>query len=212
MDVQTVAEGFRAIDINLKGKLFAFWGGQGREKKYQVRLGENYGIQDEKELVGPTGGKEVHVIPVIKGAKSGWAKIIVGALLIAAAFTPLGAIAIGATKMTVGMVLLGAGVSLVLGGIVQLLTPVPNFNQNSGTDSGSKIFSGNATGAVQGGPVPIVYGRMLVSPTPISISMSNISSVTTKNLNVGTVNSTTLIGGGIQYSPGSDSGDQEGLD
>ena len=67
---------------------------------------------------------------------------------------------------------------MVLGGITQLLTPAPNFNNNAeGESRGSNLFGGNASTITQGGGVGLVYGRALVTPMPVSISFDNTDQI-----------------------------------
>ena len=205
LEVSSAAEAVRAIDVNLDGRLKEYWGHKGRDKKYRIKLGD-YAINDESEIRAPLGKiNEIHIVPVVKGASSGWGKIIVGAvILIAAIYTQQYWAVEGASKMmfAMGTAAVGMGASLVLGGIVQLLTPVPNMNQNAGNNAdniGSRIFEGNSTAIVQGDSVPIVYGRMLVSPMPVSISISNVSMQITKNSETGGVSTIGAPGGSYQY-------------
>lgn len=199
VDVQTVAEGFRAIDINLKGKLFSYWSQEGRDEKYRVKLGD-YAVEDEMELRAPS-SKDVHIVPVVAGSASAAGKIIAGIIMIVLTVVTFGGFAAVAASMW-GMMFVTMGASLVLGGIVQALTPVPNFNSNAGNDGDqSKTFQGNAMSIAQGGSVPIVYGRMMVTPMPISVSLSNTSSAITRNGSYGGVGQTILEGGGSQYYP-----------
>jgi predicted phage tail protein len=67
----------------------------------------------------------------------------------------------------------GVGASLVLGGVSQLLTPVPTLSAPSTVDTAkdprkSYSFSGVQNTSRQGTPVPIVYGETLVGSIVIS--------------------------------------------
>jgi hypothetical protein len=69
--------------------------------------------------------------------------------------------------------LVGVGASLVLGGVAQLLTPVPTLSTPSTADTEkdprkSYSFSGIQNTSRQGTPVPIVYGETLVGSIVIS--------------------------------------------
>jgi len=66
----------------------------------------------------------------------------------------------------------GLGVSLTIGGVAQLLTPIPQLNL-TGTDSQddprrSYSFTGLQQSSRQGVPVPIVYGEMIVGSVVVS--------------------------------------------
>ena len=175
--VGSPAEAIRAIDINLKGKLRAYLSKEGAKKFYKVGVGSKDALLEKGELGNRSGRSAIHIMPTAKGANSGGAKILLGIAIIAAAFVTGGASLVAGSIVagTVGTIALGIGASLILGGITQMLTPSPNFNNNpeGGETRGSNIFGGNAAAITQGGAVGLVYGRALVTPMPVSISFDN---------------------------------------
>jgi predicted phage tail protein len=62
--------------------------------------------------------------------------------------------------------------SLVLGGIAQLLTPIPKIGGAEDDPRKSYSFSGVQNVSRQGVPVPIVYGEMIVGSIVISAGIS----------------------------------------
>lgn len=120
-------------------------------------------------------------MPVLAGAGS-VGRILLGVLLIGLAFIPgVGASLAAATYgslTSVGTVLLGLGASLVLGGVAQLLSPVPQVNKTMGNDPDdprrSFSFSGIQQTSRQGIPVPICYGEMLVGSVVISAGIDTV--------------------------------------
>lgn len=150
-------------------------------------------IGDEPEQLHlPVGETEdIRIIPVMAGAGGSTGQILAGIGLIAAAivlgpaaggFLGLGAGLGGATGAgaAVSLGLVGGGfasaigflgASLVIGGVSQLLTPVPKVA--TGVDSEqdprkSYSFSGIQNVSRQGVPVPIVYGETIVGSVTIS--------------------------------------------
>jgi predicted phage tail protein len=131
----------------------------------------------------------IRIIPVIAGAGGAAAKIGIGIALVAAAFiigpavggflgigaglgsaTGAGLVG-GAFASSIGLI----GVSLVLGGVAQLISPTPKIS--SGEDSTndprkSYSFSGIQNVARQGVPVPVVYGEMIVGSVTISAGIN----------------------------------------
>ncbi len=174
--VRSPAEAIKAININTKGKFKEYLTKQGHNKFYKVCLDNHKNILDRMELGNSVGERDVYIVPVARGRKSGFGKIIAGIILIAAAYFS-GGLSSGAGGLTAQIAsgLVQAGIGLILGGIVQLLTPVQDFNanQDASTTAGSNIFQGNALAIAQGGPVSLVYGRALVAPMPISIAFNN---------------------------------------
>jgi predicted phage tail protein len=179
--VRSPAEAIRAINANTQGKLRNQLYKEGTSKFYKVCLGNPKNALDKTEIVNLSGNVPIHIVPVAKGRNSGIGKIIAGAALIAmAVFMPgtMGAVAgFFGSGVTGGMVALSVGMmgaSLILGGVTQMLTPTPNFNQNSDGDGrGSNLFQGNSVVTTQGSAVGLVYGRMMVTPMPVSVAFDN---------------------------------------
>jgi predicted phage tail protein len=77
----------------------------------------------------------------------------------------------------------GMGVSMVLGGIINALSPQPKQGQPNTEDGsqGSYYFNGPVNTTEQGLPVPVVYGRALVGSQVISaqIDIDQINPSTT---------------------------------
>jgi predicted phage tail protein len=126
------------------------------------------------EIHDPAGQQQIKIVPVLAGAGGGIGRILLGAALIAGAFFTGGA-TIGllglAAPIAVSTVLSGIGISLVLGGVAQLLSPVPmDLSGADGNDDPRKSysFSGVQQTSRQGVPVPIVYGETLVGSVVIS--------------------------------------------
>jgi predicted phage tail protein len=143
------------------------------EQHYRVSVG-TYDLSLD-EIHDPAGSQEIKIVPVVAGAGA-TGRILIGVGLIAAAFFTGGA-TIGllglAAPLSVSTVLAGIGVSLVLGGVSQLLTPVPTLSAPSTVDTAkdprkSYSFSGIQNTSRQGTPVPIVYGETLVGSIVIS--------------------------------------------
>lgn len=207
LDVKSPAEAIRAININTKDKLFQYLGGPAKNKLYKVSVGKRDNVLDKEEIVNRSGRNAIYIIPTIMGASSGLGKILAGIALIGLTIITGGAAAIAAGGFwgTVATGVIGAGISMIIGGVVQLLTSVPNPNANNDEATrGSTIFQGNSTAVSQGGAATIVYGRALVSPMPISVTINNSDTSTTDAGSVGSVEVTELEGGGYQYETISD--------
>jgi predicted phage tail protein len=169
-DVANAAEAVRFLLVNFP-KLEAHMA----EQHYRVSVGDYDLTLDE--LHDPAGQQEIKIVPVLTGAGGATGRIIIGALLIAGAFFTGGA-TIGllglAAPVAVSTVLAGIGVTLVLGGVAQLLTPTPKINQGDDSQDDprkSYSFSGIQQTSRQGVPVPIVYGETIVGSVVISASI-----------------------------------------
>jgi len=83
----------------------------------------------------------------------------------------------GAVLTVVGVFVPGAqwaiqlGVGLMLSGIATMLTPVPdvsNYSREEIDERASWLYNGGVNNIEQGGPVPLVYGRVLAGSILIS--------------------------------------------
>ena len=163
---------------------------------YRVTIGkERIGEAEAGALLLPWSERDVFSItPVIAGAGQGAGSIFAGIGLVALAivlgpaaggFLGLGmglsGVTAGAVAGSAAMGIIGGafasavgflGVSLVVGGVAQMLSPTPTF---SGFERGkeaarleSSTFSGITNTVQQGMPVPICYGRCYIGSAVIS--------------------------------------------
>lgn len=116
--------------------------------------------------------KEIEIIPVFVGGinKStfGIIQIVVGALLIAAGIALAGTV-VGAF-LAPAFVL--GGLALLASGVITLLTPNPEFNRQS-VNRRSSLFDGSAQTTIQGSPVPVIYGELIVESLPITSEINS---------------------------------------
>jgi predicted phage tail protein len=172
-DVATAAEAVRMLVANFPGLEQHM-----AEQYYRVTVGTyDLGLD---EIHDPAGQQDIKIMPVVAGAGGGALKIAIGVALIAGAFFTGGA-TIGllglAAPIAVSTVLAGVGFSLLLGGVAQLLTPVPKIPQGSDTDNDPRKtfnFSGIQQTSRQGVPVPAVYGLTLVGSVVISAGTDTV--------------------------------------
>lgn len=148
------------------------------DQHYRVSVG-TYELAAE-ELHDPAGQQEIKIVPVVAGAGGAVGRIIAGVALIALSFG-IGAIASAGVFLgglagigTVGTIGVGIGASLVLGGIAELLTPVPKASTGMDGEADprkSYSFSGIQNVSRQGVPVPVIYGETIVGSIVISASI-----------------------------------------
>ena len=193
-EARDVAEAVRYLLVNFAG-LEAHMA----QYDYRVLIG-SYNI-GEDEINHPVGQNVIRIIPVVAGGitfkqffGSGIGKIISGIAIIGLSILTAGAFgfALGSatgigTFATVGV---GIGASLALGGVSQMLTPVPRIAPPSMASSGaaslspstmretemdpqkSYSFNGVQNTSTQGTPVPIIYGETIVGSVIISANVS----------------------------------------
>lgn len=149
------------------------------DQHYRVSVGQ-YDLSED-ELHDPAGLQEIRIMPVVAGAGA-TARIIAGVALLAVSFLATaggGAIFGAAFAKNIGLLAAGQaiGASLILGGVAQLLTPVPKVPQGPGSDNDPRKtynFSGIQQTSRQGVPVPIVYGKTLTGSVVISAGIDTV--------------------------------------
>lgn len=145
-----VVNGFRTYLAGAKarGIEFAIWRGKGD-------MAKNIGAEQLRE---PAGGV-IRIAPIHVGSKSGGVlQTIVGVVLIV-----IGGLITGwsfGTATPVGTAIAGVGLSMVAGGVVQMLSPQPKLNKgaDSAQNQASDIFNGSVNTTAQGNCVPVLYG------------------------------------------------------
>ena len=182
-DVATAAEAVRMLVANFPGleKHMA-------DQHYRVTVG-TYDLALD-EIHDPAGQQDIMIVPVMAGAGGGVGKVLLGIALIAGAII-LGPLAGGFAGLGLGLsggglgiiggsaaVLLGGiGATFVLGGVAQLISPVPKVPQGAGSDNDPRKtfnFSGIQQTSRQGVPVPCVYGLTLVGSVVISAGVDTV--------------------------------------
>jgi predicted phage tail protein len=157
------------------------------DQHYRVSIGAR--ALDAEELHEPAGGSDIAIVPVIGGAGA-VGRIVAGVALVALASvvtfgTVGGLFAAGALNSMV----FGVGASLALGGVAQLLTPVPRIagpgaTAMSGAGASANAakaddndprknysFSGIQNTSRAGVPVPVIFGEVIVGSVVISAAI-----------------------------------------
>lgn len=162
LDIMNPAEAVRALCINFPEFKKHLIESEKRGVAYKVLIGkEAIGADD---LHNPSGKDVIKFVPVLQGAGgNGIFQTILGLTLVAVSFiAPSG----------LSPFLLNAGIAMTLGGVVQMLTPIPSTNtsddNNQPDNKPSYTFNGSVNTSAQGYPVPVGYGRMIVGSAVIS--------------------------------------------
>lgn len=176
--VESAAEAIRALCTLRPGFERELMTSRDRGIGYAVFLGKKNLRQEQ--LVDNAEDREIRIAPILQGAGFGGIfQIILGVVLIAVSILSFGAATVGIAAAfeslmaaTGGMALFAfkMGVGLMIGGIVQLLSPQPKglSARNRPQNEASYTFNGAVNTTAQGGPVPLGYGRMIVGSSVIS--------------------------------------------
>ena len=189
LDVNTPAEAIKALTANFKG--LAKWMVESEQHGigYRVELGKEVVRESEIDtLLLPWSEREVFSItPVVTGAGRGTGMLLLGAALIGLSFVTFGtstlfagvssgavfgsgAAGAGLYGAAFGSKVLGMiGLSLVMGGIGQMLSPAPqDLDMKQANKLQNYSFSGVTNTSQVGTAIPIAYGRLFVGSTVIS--------------------------------------------
>ncbi len=166
LDVESVAEAVRALCILVQGFESFMANAHLQGIKFAIYLDDRNISEDD--LCFATKSSVIRISPIIDGAKSGGLlQIIVGVVMIAAAFFTGGTslAAWGAMQAA----LAGAGAAMMLGGLAQMMMPaVSSMDQNQDGNKPNFGFGGAVTTVAQGLPVPVLYGQREIGGFVIS--------------------------------------------
>ena len=163
--VQNPAEAIRALSVQIPGFRQYLMDSSDNGINWRVVTEDPLGL-DSEQLEWPC-SKRLILAPQPAG-RGAVGRIIGGVALIALSFIPGFAAWAGPTAYAL---LIGAGSSLILGGVASLLTPTPRV---SSTDQGnneqqrnSYAFDKSNINSVQGQVVPVLYGQRLIGSLPV---------------------------------------------
>lgn len=162
--ISTTHEATRSLAATVKGFEQYMITSQRRGLTFAVFRGkENIGKDD---LNYPINNDVIRIIPIIIGSKkAGVFQTILGAVLVVVgavlSFTPFAA---------ASPYLISAGVSMAIGGVIQMLSPQPAglASKQDADNRASYAFGGVTNTAAQGYPVPLLYGKRRIGGAIIS--------------------------------------------
>lgn len=167
--VDTMSEAVRALCYQVPG--FKQHIEEGEWQVTRGRKNREAGVSDEEEFNLLLGSDDVHIMPAGVGAGGGGGKVLMGAVMVGAAFMTGGA---SMAAWGFGSSMLGTmGAGMVLGGVATMLTPMPKTTAASEEkNTQSFLFNGTVNVDKQGVPVPLIYGKMLVGSVVISSAIT----------------------------------------
>lgn len=171
--VKSTQEALRALEANFPGFMSCIK----KDGFYKVIVDKK--PVDEENLL-KIASNSIKIIPVVQGSGKGIGQVIAGVALMALAWwNPMGwgIIANSEAGLIAGELGISAmqsvGMSLLLGGVSQMLTKTPSVQ--SGSDrpdtNPSYMFNGPVNTTAQGNPVPLAYGKILAGSQVISTGL-----------------------------------------
>lgn len=162
LDVRNAAEALRAIDTLVGGDRFR----QEIDTDYPYEIivdgGRKIGGDNPADLALLKIEKTLDICPIVGGAGA-VGRIILGVVLVGISFFMPAAL-LGLSSTTVGLF----GASLIIGGIMNLLSP-----QQTQTYNGNNFDAASVNRGIQGQPVPMLFGERYIQPVPISVWVTN---------------------------------------
>lgn len=163
LDIHSPAEAVRALCSMIRGF-------EDELRKGQYRVVKAYSDGRERDYTAANlhfalGGADIlRIEPVARGRKQGLLNIVLGVVLVGAAFLLTGG-ALSATAISVaGMSVTGTQMALVggllaLSGISSMLMPTMEQGTDENKDKSSAMINAPNNKTEPGHPVPLVYGR-----------------------------------------------------
>lgn len=151
--VSSPAEAIRALSVQVPGFKKYLIDAKNDGLTFAVFIGKrNIG---ENSINDPAGEDEIRIAPIIQGSKRGGVlQTIIGVVLIVISYVfPVTA-----------PFLLQPGIAMVIGGVVQMLSPQPKGmgSKDSPDNQPSYSMNGAVNTQAQGNPVPLCYGGPLI--------------------------------------------------
>jgi|KBSSwiStaDraftv2_1062776.scaffolds.fasta_scaffold576916_2 predicted phage tail protein len=167
LDSNAPGEAIAALSAQLRGFGEFLLKAKDRGMGFAVFVGKRN--LNEEDLSRPSGSEDIRIAPMLLGSKSGGLfNIIAGAVLfVAGGFISGWTMGAGAG---IGGYMMQAGLGMMLGGVVQMLSPQPRGLKMSDRPDNqpSYVFNGAVNTQAQGNPVPVLYGRMIVGSAVVS--------------------------------------------
>jgi predicted phage tail protein len=150
LDSNTPAEAMAALRAQVPGLTAYLANAKSQGVTFAVFAGKRN--LTAEQLSEPSGSDDIRIAPVLIGSKNGGIfQTILGAVLVV----------VGAYFHITPLV--SVGISLMAGGVAQLLSPQPKgVKGGSATNQPSYVFNGAVNTQAQGNPVPYLFGRMIV--------------------------------------------------
>jgi predicted phage tail protein len=156
LDVASPQEAIQALCMMVPGFEKFIATGEERGLVFTVFSGQRNLRAEDLELKGADAG-DIRIAPIIQGSKTaGLFQTILGVVLIAVGYFTFG------TTSAIGVGLMAGGAGLALGGVVQMLSPMPqtgSLDRNEDGNNPSYGFGSAVTTIAQGNPYPVLYGE-----------------------------------------------------
>lgn len=162
--VETPQEAIKALSIIVPG--FQAFLNESKDHGLTFSIFEGKKNLSQSQITLQANGADIRIAPIIIGSKkAGVFQTILGAVLVV-----VGAVAMFGFGQPWGANLMWTGGAMMLGGVVQMLSPVQGglASRQDPDNKPSYAFGGPVNTIAQGNPVPILYGRRRIGGAIIS--------------------------------------------
>lgn len=168
LDVSSPGEAMRMINANRPGFFNWVRGNLDKYDRYKVIVDYHDGRKehlDEETIKLERKVKRIRIVPIVTGAGA------IGKMILGFVIFSFGLV-LSATPF--GLPLMGMGMAMFIGGVVQAISPKPRKgDQNVKQDGTSYFFDGPVNTTHEGVPVALIYGKgVLVGSHPISAKVT----------------------------------------
>lgn len=163
LDVATPAEAIRAFCVMIEG--FEAELRKGAYRILRVMSDGSLISHSERDLQLEFGSATtLRIEPTVKGSKSGLFNIVLGVILVGAAFAFTGGVLSATVFSAFGATVTGSQLALIgglmaLSGAASMISPQMQANPSSTNEPASFMINTPTNWAEQGHPVPLVYGN-----------------------------------------------------
>ena len=174
--VRNASEAIHALCILVPGFERFLMESKDKGVTYSIFLGRENIAQDQ--LKAPAGASDIRIAPVLMGSKrAGSMQTIIGVALIVAASYFSGGLASGTSSAFIGgtstagwTLAASVGISMAMGGVMQLMSPMAKGlgTMDRPQNRASYSFNGPVNTSIQGSPVGLLYGQLTVGSAVIS--------------------------------------------
>lgn len=174
LDCFTPGEGITGLCVKLPGLQEYLMSAHLENMMFKVRKGDHT-MGSTDELGESHGNRVITIAPVMTGAKSGLGQLLAGVAIVVASFYTggLATAAFGASAATaaaIGTATFSFGMSMALGGVMQLLSPQPKGLQTRQDvdNKASYAFGGPVNTTAQGTALGVLWGEREIGGAIIS--------------------------------------------
>jgi len=178
LHVDSPSEALSLIDANQPGIISWIRKNEDIYSKYRVTCvyenGVSEDLSEDNYLLERGSLKRIVFEVVIEGAGgNGVLQTVIGvALIVAGVIINAGT---GGAGSPLGTAMISAGIGMMIGGVIQMLTPQPKIDRDESSSGGGKkassYFDGASNTTNQGNPVPLCYGNVLAGSQAVSVNL-----------------------------------------